>query len=945
MKKLIFLFKRLYYFLFKRLYYNIDESYEYKAFISYNSTDEKWAKWLHYNLEYYHIPSALCEIYPELPKQIRPVYWYKQDMSGTVLKKALNKALNSSRFLIVISSPDSAQSDWVNDEIDSFIKQGKGDKIIPFIVKGTPHATDSGEECFPPALLELGMDIEIRGIDIHRKEGKYHALVDLIATMFELPFDYLWMRHVRRRRRITVVRSMIALLLVFLSLSVSSYVSNLNSSRNHTRNILLLDKAKSYMEKSDPYNALRHLMHIGTDDQSLDANLKESIVHEADNMMPYVISKQKMFIGLKSDRFVNSDDGLLIADIGSEVRIFSLKEMVLLSSIDMSESAVTDLVFSHDNSVVAILTDNRFLCLYDVKTGRRLLDFEYDGKITDIEFNSKDSEIFYISDKGLSSMNLNEGFSIRYDNNPNYTSMHILGDDIILVQPGSIGVMTAINDSAMSTRRMNYTGNHVSVVKNGDVFAFLADEDFSQFSMSDHARNVLKFPKKEDRRLFVGTDGSEYAVVGDDNICFINSSDIDNRYNLHQEGVRGVSFISDTSAVSYGKNSAKLLLKQGQWKESAQISFDANIIDCCYIDSQYACIFVLEDGSVWRVEYTVKSPYLLKTDGNIRYVDFLENGECAVLSCQKELTVYNDNASGIVFNRSGINDFVVTADGQYIVAADECDRFLIYDVKNRQVRDSLTVTNRIDSLIRLSHGDSYAYVSNDSLLLIQSVNDKKVSQVHVGDIEDISFTSDGTEFIGTSDSKVVRFALRDDSRIQVFGSDAKLLMYSPDGRNIIYVSDSDIHWIHDFQKENSITTDSVLPMQEGISSIAVSNYSICYQSGGNTVWQFLFKDSSFTRIEMSVDIAGISASPKGDSYMVTTSDDYLHLFHADRLKEYKSIQVPSEIIKASYSFDGKNILVTCKDGLIYSYRNLSSEEILEEYKSTALDWSLSESEL
>lgn len=188
----------------------------YYAFISYNSADEIWAKWLQHNLEYYHIPSALCKEYPELPKKIRPVFWYKQDLSGTKLKKALNNELSSSKYLIVICSPDSAKADWVNDEVVAFIEQGKGDRIIPFIVAGTPHAKNPEEECFPPALRNLTRDEEIRGIDVRRKEGKSHALVDVIATMFGVRFDVLWQRHERRRKKIR--NAWISFIFIFLSI-------------------------------------------------------------------------------------------------------------------------------------------------------------------------------------------------------------------------------------------------------------------------------------------------------------------------------------------------------------------------------------------------------------------------------------------------------------------------------------------------------------------------------------------------------------------------------------------------------------------------------------------------------------------------------------------------------------------------------------------------------
>lgn len=189
----------------------------YYAFISYCGSDERWAKWLHKKLEYYHVPTDLCKEHSDLPEKIRPVFWYKQDLSGTKLRKSLHSELNESRFLIVICSPESAKSYWVNDEVQTFIDQGKGDKIIPFIVSGIPHSTNSIEECFPKALQSLSKEEEIRGIDVHRKEGEMHALVDVIATMFELRFDELWNRYERHRRK---VHNITIVCLAFLALIV-----------------------------------------------------------------------------------------------------------------------------------------------------------------------------------------------------------------------------------------------------------------------------------------------------------------------------------------------------------------------------------------------------------------------------------------------------------------------------------------------------------------------------------------------------------------------------------------------------------------------------------------------------------------------------------------------------------------------------------------------------
>lgn len=199
------------------------EQKHYIAFISYSTTDEKWAKWLWHKLEYYYVPSNLRKEHPELPKHLRPVFWYKQDLSGTGLENALHKELDASGYLIVICSPSSAKSDWVNKEVLRFVELGRQDKIIPLIVAGSPNARNANEECFPPALRNLPKEQELRGIDVRRKEGKQHALVDVIATLLGVRFNDLWQRHKRHRKKIIKIITSILLLLFLSGLAQMEY--------------------------------------------------------------------------------------------------------------------------------------------------------------------------------------------------------------------------------------------------------------------------------------------------------------------------------------------------------------------------------------------------------------------------------------------------------------------------------------------------------------------------------------------------------------------------------------------------------------------------------------------------------------------------------------------------------------------------------------------------
>lgn len=196
--------------------------YDYYAFISYSTADEKWAKWLHKHLENYNLPNALRRTNNSLPKYIRPVFWYKTDLSGTELHSALERELTSSRHLVLICSPESAKSEWVNDEVKSFVESNRTDSIIPFIVSGQPDNPQGEDYCYPSVLRNMPRTQMLRGIDVS-KVGKQHALIDVVSTMFGLRFDALWQRHKRARIRKNVVFALLAILFILAGIGIWDY--------------------------------------------------------------------------------------------------------------------------------------------------------------------------------------------------------------------------------------------------------------------------------------------------------------------------------------------------------------------------------------------------------------------------------------------------------------------------------------------------------------------------------------------------------------------------------------------------------------------------------------------------------------------------------------------------------------------------------------------------
>jgi tetratricopeptide (TPR) repeat protein len=191
---------------------------KYWAFISYSHRDTVWADWLHKSLESYRPPKDLIGTSTPrgiVPKRLTPVFRDREELpSATDLGALLNEALQQSRSQIIICSPKSAKSHWVNEEVLAFKRLGREDRIFCLIVGGEPNATDmpgrEDEECFPPALrFKLGPDGNLSTVRTEPiaadarpgKDGKSNAKLKLIAGLLGVGFDALRRREQQRRNR------------------------------------------------------------------------------------------------------------------------------------------------------------------------------------------------------------------------------------------------------------------------------------------------------------------------------------------------------------------------------------------------------------------------------------------------------------------------------------------------------------------------------------------------------------------------------------------------------------------------------------------------------------------------------------------------------------------------------------------------------------------------
>ncbi len=195
---------------------------KYFAFISYSHNDRKWGDWLHKALEIYRVPKPLIGRDGRdgpIPARVFPIFRDREELpTSSALGRNIGEALAQSRYLIVICSPNAAQSQWVGEEVRLFKAMGREDRILCLIVDGEPNATEKPDsalaECFPEAVryrvdtdgnLTSERTEPIAADARPHADGKDDAKLKLLAGLLGVGFDDLKRRELRRQQRRLVI--------------------------------------------------------------------------------------------------------------------------------------------------------------------------------------------------------------------------------------------------------------------------------------------------------------------------------------------------------------------------------------------------------------------------------------------------------------------------------------------------------------------------------------------------------------------------------------------------------------------------------------------------------------------------------------------------------------------------------------------------------------------
>ena len=173
----------------------------FSAFISYSHRDARFAMRLHRDLEGYRLPHRLAAR-SRTGKRLKPIFRDSDELSATYdLTVAVREAIEQAEHLIVVCSPNAAQSPWVGREIELFRALHGDAAVLAVLAEGEPA------QAFPQALRHAldGHTVEPLAADFRSEGGGRRVeILRLVAVLAGVRLDDLIHRDGQRQGRRTV---------------------------------------------------------------------------------------------------------------------------------------------------------------------------------------------------------------------------------------------------------------------------------------------------------------------------------------------------------------------------------------------------------------------------------------------------------------------------------------------------------------------------------------------------------------------------------------------------------------------------------------------------------------------------------------------------------------------------------------------------------------------
>ncbi len=319
----------------------------YDAFISYRHSDLDMyvAKKIHKGLETFKVPRAVAKRVGK--KNIKRVFRDQEELPiGSDLGDNIERALAESEHLLVICSPGTPESYWVQKEISTFIQMHGRERVLAVLVEGEPN------QSFPEQLLidDEGKPVEPLAADVRgSSKGEINKklkteIMRLAAPILNCSYDDLRQRHRERRmKRIAAVMAAVAVFAVAFG-AYSAYnaavIQENYEGKQRNQSKYLADTALNLLEEGDRRAAVLVAL--------------EALPSE-DNDRPYVAKAQYAL-----------SEALYVYNTGRKMQ---------MDRVLQHDMPVNEFVVSRDGSRVMSIDQGSYLYVWDINSGEKLVQF------------------------------------------------------------------------------------------------------------------------------------------------------------------------------------------------------------------------------------------------------------------------------------------------------------------------------------------------------------------------------------------------------------------------------------------------------------------------------------------------------------------------------------------------------------------------------------------
>lgn len=806
---------------------------EYFAFISYQRQDEDWAKWLADQLEHYHLP-LIRNGRDVLPKDLRPIFRDIDELSAGNLPQQIHQALENSKNLIVVCSPNSAKSPWVNKEVETFIEMGKLDYIFPFIIDGVAFSKNKDEECLPKALLNLSEDKERLGANVRefkdgpqrlckdcplpknnredKKQGNISdkgpnaAVVKIVAGMLGLNFDTLWQRYekekVEEERRIKEQRDKLLIAQSrFIAEKANALVDGGDSS---TASLLALEVLPKDLENPErPYTV------------EAEVALRKALASEFS-----ICKGHKSFV--KSVCYSPHNNYIMSASEDDNIIIWDAR---LGRPISQQNSIFGKYAqFSPDEQQIASVDSYGKAYIWDFKTFSKLTEFpgfsfisySPDGQFVVTGGEKSCVNIWSVSGKLFKSL---EGHSDRVNH--------------AVFSPNNLWIASASFDKTIRIWEFE-TGQLMHILKgHSDIIwhvAFSPDNKFLASAADDKKimvwdckswEIVATFEEHYGRvnSIAFSPDGSKLISVSSDGRAIIwDMVEKQMISNLNGDKWKADEFAFPTLDerksiydVSYSPNGKSVVTAHQDetiriWNLScyniintlkghkSSVNYLSFSPDDNYIASASADLNI----RIWNVETGRSIKILIGHDSYISSVEYSPNGQYIVsASADKTIKIWDVQSGEIIHTLAGHSDFVRYAtfncDGSLIASASLDATIKIWNAHTGELIKTLIGHNAEVSFVSFSNnGEMIASSSEDNTILLWNLKEGKPIKSFIGHsqyINSVHFSHDDKTLLSCSlDNSIRTWDINTGHQVTEITGDTRYIYsarFSPDEKYIV----------------------------------------------------------------------------------------------------------------------------------------------------------------